>query len=58
MKEKNITREKFTTTISPKHKRKLSILAAIENCDRNEWIEKQIDVQWVKFKGDDSNVEI
>lgn len=58
MKKITITREKFTTTISPGHKKRLSILAIMNDCDRNEWIEKQIDKEWNKIKGDDTDVDL
>ncbi len=47
------TREKFTTTLSKEHKRRLSILTAIEGLDgNNAWIEKQIDIKWEQLKGE------
>lgn len=42
-------REKFTTTLSQEHKRKLAVLSANDGLDRNEWIEKIVDIEWGKF---------
>lgn len=42
-------REKFTTTLTKDHKRKLAILAANNDSDKNEWIEKMVDIEWGKY---------
>lgn len=42
-------REKFTTTLSINHKRKLAILAANDETAKNEWIEKMVDIEWRKY---------
>lgn len=42
-------REKFTTTLTQEHKRRLAVLSANDGLDRNEWIEKLVDIEWGKF---------
>lgn len=42
-------REKFTTTLTKDHKKKLAILAANNDSDKNEWIEKMVDIEWGKY---------
>lgn len=45
-------KQKFTTTLSIGHKKKLAVLAANDSLDKNEWIEKIIDIEWRKLIND------
>ena len=45
-------REKFTTTLNKETKRKLAVLSANDGLDRNEWIEKMVNIEWGKFIND------
>jgi len=42
-------REKFTTTLTKEHKKRLAVLAANDGSDKNEWIEKMVDIEWGKY---------
>ena len=48
-------REKFTTTLDKETKRKLAVLSANDGLDRNEWIEKIVNIEWGKFINDMGN---
>lgn len=50
-------REKFTTTLTKEHKKKLAVLSANNGMDRNEWIEKIVDIEWGKYINEMGNKE-
>lgn len=50
-------REKFTTTLTKEHKKKLAVLSASNGMDRNEWIEKIVDIEWGKYINEMGNKE-
>lgn len=50
-------REKFTTTLTKEHKKKLAVLSANSGMDRNEWIEKIVDIEWGKYINEMGNKE-
>ena len=55
MDSKTKNREKFTTNQKKETKRKLAVLSANDGLDRNEWIEKMVNIEWGKFINDMGN---